>query len=142
MMESYPSPHLPPSYILPFQCPWCTGACMCARVSVCVSVHVPAHVNSGATESVGVQGRSGLFFFLNFLLLFKYSCLHFPPTTPTSPPSILPPFWLSPCVLYTCSLMTLPLFPPVVSFPLPSVYCQCVLYFNVSGYILFPCLFC
>ena len=53
----------------------------------------------------------------NYLLLFKYSCLHFSPPLPPhhlSPPPTFDstPLWLCPCVLYTCSLMTLPLFPP------------------------------
>ena len=65
--------------------------------------------------------------------MFKYSCLHFPSITP---------LWLCLCVLYTCSLMTLPLFPPIIPTLLPCGYCQFVLYFNVSGYILLAYLFC
>ena len=65
--------------------------------------------------------------------------LHRPLPLPTLHPT---PLLLCPCVLYTCSLMTLPLFPP--SFPSPTLsgYSQFVLYFNVSGYILLACLFC
>ena len=85
---------------------------------------------------------------LFFLLLFKYSGLHFPPTIPPNPshphlpPLILPPAWFCPCVLYTCFLTTLPPFPPLSFSPFPSGYCQFVLYFNVSGCILLACLFC
>ena len=57
-----------------------------------------------------------------FLLLFKYSFLHFPTTTspcPTHPPPPLKPtpLWLYPWVLYTCSLMTLPFLFPVIHPP-------------------------
>ena len=63
---------------------------------------------------------------------------------PSLPPTLDPnPLWLCPCVLYTCSLMTLPPFSPL-SPPiyLRSVYCQFVLYFNVSGYVFLAYLFC
>ena len=43
---------------------------------------------------------------------------------------------------YICSLVTLPLFSPIIPSPLPSGYCQFVLNFNVSGYILLACSFC
>ena len=83
-----------------------------------------------------------------FLLLFKYSCLHFHHTTPFPHP-LIPAFrpptyllWLCPCVLYTCFLMPFPYYPPLSLFPLLSGYCQFVLYFNVSGCILLACLFC
>ena len=48
---------------------------------------------------------------------------------------VLVPKYLS--VLYTCSLMTLPLLSPLIPLPLLSGYCQFVFYFNVSGCILF-----
>ena len=86
------------------------------------------------------------FFFYFFLLLCKYSCLHFPPPLPPTPP--IPtshpwsyPLWFCPCVLYTCSWKPFP-FPPVIPSHLPSGYCQFVLNFSVSGYILLACLFC
>ena len=78
-------------------------------------------------------------------LLFKYSCLHFPLTTPapSPPPTLNPiPLWFCPCVLYIFSLMTLSLFTSIIPSTLPSCYCQFVLYFNVSGYVLLACLFC
>ena len=49
--------------------------------------------------------------------------------------------WLYPCLLYTCYLMTIPPFAPVITSHHPSGYCQFVLYFSVSGYILLICLF-
>ena len=64
------------------------------------------------------------------------------PSHPHLPPLTLPPAWFCPCVLYTCFLTTLPPFPPLSFSPFPSGYCQFVLYFNVSGYILLACLFC
>ena len=80
--------------------------------------------------------------FLLFLVLFKYSCLHFYPTTTPALPitashSRTYPLGLCPCVPYTCSLMALPL---LSLSPLLSGHCQFVLYFNVSGYILLTCL--
>ena len=83
-----------------------------------------------------------LFFIsLSFLLLFKYSCLHFPLTALPHlihlhlPPSIQPPLALSVCPL-SCSLMTTPHYPLQ-----PPIWLLSVCYFNVSGYILFACLF-
>ena len=49
------------------------------------------------------------------ILLFNYSCLHFPPTsaTPTSLPCFHPPPWFCPCVLYSSSWKPFsPFFPP------------------------------
>ena len=62
------------------------------------------------TKHLSWENHSGFFlyfrfwdvFSLSFLLLFKYSCLHFPLTTP--PTLNPPPLWLCPCVLYTCIL--------------------------------------
>ena len=79
--------------------------------------------------------------------MFKYSCLHFPPpipptpAIPTSHPWSHPHLVLSMCPLYLF-LKTLPPFPTIIPSHLPSGYCQFVLNFNVSGYILFACLFC
>ena len=39
---------------------------------------------------------------------------HFPAPHPSPPPPLYPtPLWICPCVLYTCSLTTLPPFPPL-----------------------------
>ena len=80
----------------------------------------------------------------SFFLFFKYGCLHVPPITPLNPtyhhllPLILPPLWFCPCVLYTCSLMTLPLFSPDIppSSPLVSVS----LFFISMSLVYFACL--
>ena len=52
-----------------------------------------------------------LFFFWHFLL-FKYSCLHFPPALSLTHPPHLPPYILPSLALFmgplSCSLMTLP----------------------------------
>ena len=92
-----------------------------------------------------------LFIYL-FILLNKYSCLHSPPPTlpcPTHPhlsPSILSLFGF-----VHVSFIHVPWWPlllpwwpfhPVIPSHLSSGYCQLVLYFNVSGYILLACLFC
>ena len=89
-----------------------------------------------------------LFIFI-FLLLFKNSCLHSPQTTPhtsptpTSHPRSYPPLVLSMGPLYMFLHNPSPSFLPLPSsHTLPSSYCQFVLYFNVSGYILLTCLFC
>ena len=81
-----------------------------------------------------------------FKSLFKYSCLH-PHPPPRHPPphtSLLSTLKPTPFgfVHYTCSLTAFLLFPLLSLAPLPSGYCQFVLYFNVSGYILLACLFC
>ena len=62
------------------------------------------------------------FFVDSFLLLFKYNCLPFHPTTAPPIPASHPwtyPLWLCLCVLYTCSLMDCPLFSPII--PLPTL---------------------
>ena len=93
-------------------------------------------------------GSFMVFFLLYFFIVVQVrlsplSTHHAPPPHPP-PPSHLNPtsLWLCPQVLYTCSLTTRPLFPLLIPRPLPSGYCQFVLYFNVSGYILLACLFC
>ena len=84
-------------------------------------------------------------FHFNFLLLFKYSCLQFHLTTtpclthPRLPPVSLLPLALSMCPLFMFLDNPSPILPHC-PLPLPSGYCQFVLYFNVSGYILFACL--
>ena len=85
-------------------------------------------------------------FFSFFLLLFKYSCPIFPP--PLSPvPSTFTstlnptPFWLCPLVLYTCSLMTLPILSPIISHlttPLVTVS----LFFISMSLVIFCLLVC
>ena len=90
--------------------------------------------------------------YICFLILLKFIVVqvqlslfphhHFPlphpPPLPTLNTTLL---WLCLCVLYACSLMTLP-FSPLISPPSFRWYCQFVLYFNISGYILRACLFC
>ena len=104
-------------------------------------------------ESWSCLSQSGVLFLFFVLftikkkLLFKYSCLHFPtplsPTQPLPPPTLNPsPLCLCLCVLYTSSLTSFPLLSLLFSSPLPSGYCQFVLYFNASGSILLICFFC
>ena len=84
------------------------------------------------------------FYFLIFFYCCSSTVVSISALTPCPIYPHLPPWtnplWLCPCVLYTCSLIALPLFSPII--PLPSGYCQFVVYFNVSGYILLACLFC
>ena len=87
-------------------------------------------------------------FFNHYLLLFKYSCLHFPtttipgPTHPHLPPSILLPFGFVhgsfKHVPWQPFSFILPLSPTTVH----SGYYQFVLYFSVYGGISLACLFC
>ena len=75
-------------------------------------------------------------YFLIFLLLFKYSCFHFSPSSPSAPPisASYPqsyPVWLCPCVFYPCSLMTFPYFPHYL-LPPPL--------WLLSDYSLFQCI--
>ena len=78
-----------------------------------------------------------LLFYICFLF-FKYSGLHFSPHHSLPPQQSLPPtldsstLWLFPCVLYKCSLTTLPLFTPIIPSHLTSGYCQ--------FFFLFQCL--
>ena len=92
-----------------------------------------------------------IFLSINFILFF-YCCssrvvsIFTPPHPPGPPitashPRTYPP-WLCPCVLYTYSLMALPLLSPIILSPILSGYCEFVLHFNVSGCILLACLFC
>ena len=91
-----------------------------------------------------------LFIFILFAIfklfqLFSYRCLHFLPTPllhlkQTHLPPLLPP---SPLVLSMCPLqLFLKTLLPTIPSPLPSGYCQIVLNFSVSGYILFAFFFC
>ena len=84
-----------------------------------------------------------------FLLLFKYSCLHFHSTMPPllSPPHLPPLNLLHPFGFVHVSFIHVPDLPPLHHLLLSlslllSDYCQIVLYFNVSGYILLASLFC
>ena len=98
--------------------------------------------------------KSWYFFFNYFIiiiiiiivLLFKYSCLHFLPTTPPHPSHPhLPPSILAPFGFVYVSFIYVPDNPSPFSCIIPSHllsgYCQFVLNFNVSGYILLACLF-
>ena len=81
-------------------------------------------------------GLDPMFGCMNSVFFFYF---HFHTTTPTAPPiptSHPPtcPLWLCPCVLYTRSLMALPLCSPINPFH-PPLWLLLVLYFNVSGYI-------
>ena len=60
---------------------------------------------------------------------------------PISHPRFYPPLALSMCPLYMFLDDPSP-YSPVILSHLPSGYCQIVLYFNVSSYILPACLFC
>ena len=66
------------------------------------------------------------------------SSAHPIPSSHSQFPHCCPCLW----VIYTCSLSSLLFFPPLFPLPLPSGYCQFVLYFNVSACILLACLFC
>ena len=80
-------------------------------------------------------------FFIFILLLFKYSCLPFPPTTPPHPSyPHLPPLTPPHLGFVHVSFIVVPENPsPFSPSHLPSGYCPFVL-FNISGYI-FACLF-
>ena len=91
---------------------------------------------------------SVLYFF--FLIIF-YCCSNtvvsispppLPLYSPPSPTLNTTLLWLCPWVPYTCSLMTLSFLSPIISLSLHLGYCQFVLYFNISGYILLAFLFC
>ena len=82
-----------------------------------------------------------LFIYLFIYFVVQVQLSSFPPPGPPAPPipSFHPwthPCWLCPWVLYMCSLTALPL---LSLSPLPSCYCEVVLYFSVSDYILLAC---
>ena len=76
-----------------------------------------------------------------FLILFNYSCLHFPPNDSPPPQSSPPPtlnptpLWFCPCVLYTCSLLPFLRFPPLS--PLPSPLATVSLFFISMSLLVF-----
>ena len=72
--------------------------------------------------------------------LSPFSCHQFP--TPHLPPSILPPFDFVRGSFIHVPWRPFSFFPLLSPFPLPSGYCQLVLYFNVFGHILLACLLC
>ena len=78
-----------------------------------------------------------------FLFYFSVTIVPiFPPLLSSALPTPLSHLQSLPCVLYTCSLMSLPLLFPLSSSPDLSGHCQFVLYFHVSGLISLICLFC
>ena len=97
-----------------------------------------------------------LWFLTNVVLFFYffYYCfsstlvsIFTPPWSPTLEP-FLPPtleptaFGFVHVCLVRVPLMDLPLFSAINPRPIHPGYCQFVLYFHVSGYILLACLFC
>ena len=114
------------------------------RYSLDFSVLIgPRGIRTVILEYIKLQALPSLSFFIVVQVKWSpISCHHFPPLHPPPPPTFNPtPLWVCPCVLYTCSLKPFSFFHPL-SFPLPSGYCQFVLYFNVSGYVLLACFFC
>ena len=88
-----------------------------------------------------------LIFYSYFSLLFKYSCSIFTPLRLLPHSSWLSTLEPTPFGIVYVSVIhvlwwTFPYFPPLSPSLLPSGYCQFVLYFNISGYILLACLFC
>ena len=90
--------------------------------------------------------RQGIFFFIIYLLLFKYICLHFHPskvphpTYPCLPPSNLPPLALSMSPLYII------LYDPFPSFlcylPPPTPLVTVSLFFISMSLVIFCLLVC
>ena len=78
------------------------------------------------------------------LFLFNYSCLHLPSTIPAPSqihlPPVLPPLPLG--FVHLSFIVVSENLTPIIPSQFPSGYCQFVLNFNVSGYILLACLFC
>ena len=70
-----------------------------------------------------------------------------PPPCPTTP-AILTfhprtyTLWFCPCVLYTSSLMALPLISPLITLPAPLCLQSVYSLLNVFGHILLACFFC
>ena len=85
--------------------------------------------------------------FFKVVLLFKYSFLPFPPTplpNPSHPhlPALIPSGLGFGHVSFIVASENLSPYSPIIPSYFPSGYCQIVLNFNVSGYILLACFFC
>ena len=97
-------------------------------------------VNGGKWEEQNIS-HVHIFFFSHFLLLFKYSCLHFPPTQPSPLPTLDP----TPFDFVHVSFIHVPenpspfsLFPPL-SPPLPSGYCLFLISMSLVIFCLLIC---
>ena len=111
--------------------------------------HKNMNTNTTAFSYVAQFFTQDFFFFqfLNYFIVVQLQLSAFSPhlSTPphpnqTSLPPLLPP---SPLVLSMCPLQQfLKTLLPTITSPLPSGYCQIVLNFSVSGYILFAFSFC
>ena len=100
----------------------------------------PCSVYSNSSNFMFQMYTDILFLRFIYLLLFKYSCLHFHPTRlpcPTHPRLLFftYPLWLSPYVLYTCSLTPFPYFPP------PPLWLLSVCPLFQCLWLCFACLF-
>ena len=112
---------------------------------------VSSFIHCTATDDFKANVRNYVIYYVSlfslFLMLLKYSCLHFPPSTASAPP--IPTshprthtLWLCPRVRYTCSLMILPLLSPVIRLPLSLwLLSICSLFQCLWLYILLACLF-
>ena len=83
------------------------------------------------------------YFIVVHVQLSAFSPHHSPPPQPSPPPSpdSTPRLSFVHVSFIVVPENPFPLFPPLSSY-LPSGYCQIILNFNVSGYILLACLFC
>ena len=118
---------------------WTCNLGMCSDLGI-----KPATFHS--TLQTNHLARISLEVFSLLLLLFKYSCLHFLPTTllcpHPCPTPTLHPTHLGFCsqVLYTCSLVTLPLLSPTIPL-LPSLWLPSLCSLFQCLWLYFACLF-
>ena len=90
----------------------------------------------------GVSSFIYLFFIVVQVQLSPFSSHHSPLPHPSPPPTLEPTSFAFVHVYFIhVPWWPFPIF-PYYSSPVLSGYCQSVLYFNVSGYILLACLFC
>ena len=109
--------------------------------------HSPMFLAFSKETVISVADLPFFKFNIFFQLLFNYSCPHPPPLFSSALSTPLPTFSPPTPIVFVhgffihVSWLTFPFFPPLFPSPLPSAYCQFVLYFHVSGSILLACFF-
>ena len=93
--------------------------CTTAVLSTCLLMDLGLLPYLGYCNNAAMNKGVYISFSKNILLLFKYSCLHFTPTTPHPTPAKLislpcfhPRPWFCSCVLYSCSWKLFPSLSP------------------------------
>ena len=97
------------------------------------------HLKVDKKLEINVIKNLSFLIYFNFLIVVQLQLSPF--SHPHLPPSILTRFSFVHGSFIHVLWWPFPFFPPLFLSFLPSGYCQFVLYFNVSGYILLACLY-